>query len=152
MTNSQMESSALSGQIPETSVLKAQAKALRADMAARGAPISHAQALETVAHQWGARDWNTAVAQSARAPISWTPGQRVKGRYLGHAFHGAIKAARVASNGMWSVTVRFDQSVDVVASAHFTSLRRQVHATLGADGTTTQKTSDGVPHMRLESA
>lgn len=150
MTNPNQTAQA--GQIPSPDVLKTQAKALRADMAARGSPISHAQALETVAHQWGARDWNTAVAQASKPRTSWTPGQRVKGRYLGHAFEGAIKSASLSASGMWSVTVRFDAAVDVVASVHFTSFRRQVHASLGADGASPQKTSDGVPHMVLEAA
>ena len=52
-------------QIPSRDVLKAQAKRLRADLADRGQPISHAQALETIAHQWGARDWNTLAALAA---------------------------------------------------------------------------------------
>jgi hypothetical protein len=58
-------------EIPSRDVLKSQAKALRADMATRGTPISHAQALETVAHQWGARDWNTLAAQADKVSAGW---------------------------------------------------------------------------------
>lgn len=136
--------------LPTRDALKAQAKTLRADLSARGQTITHAQALETVAHQWGARDWNTLSAQAAATPLSYTPGQRISGRYLGHTFEGIVKAARLSSSGMWSLTLRFDAAIDVVTSAHFSALRRQVSATVRADGTTAQKTSDGQPHLVLD--
>ncbi len=41
---------------------KQMAKALRADLAARDVVLSHSEALEIVAHQHGARDWNTLAA------------------------------------------------------------------------------------------
>src|SRR5690606_31658729 len=44
---------------------KAQAKALRAALQAQGTAISHAQALELIARQHGARDWNTLHARLA---------------------------------------------------------------------------------------
>lgn len=45
-----------------TDAAKASARTLRADLAAMGTTISHSAALELVAHQLGARDWNTAAA------------------------------------------------------------------------------------------
>lgn len=137
-------------QIPTRDVLKTQAKRLRADMAARGQSITHAQALETIAHQWGARDWNTLSAQAATPAISWTPGQRVSGRYLGHAFKGYVKAARQSANGYWSLTLRFDQAIDVVASELFSSYRQQVNAVVTPEGISPRKTSDGQPHVVLD--
>lgn len=139
-------------QIPSRDVLKAQAKRLRADLTARGQTISHAQALETIAHQWGARDWNTLSAQAATAHPGWAPGQRVSGRYLGHPFKGHIKAARQSANGFWSLTLRFDEPIDVVTSAHFSAFRRQVNATISPKGVSPQKTSDGQPHVVLTPA
>lgn len=139
-------------QIPSRDVLKSQAKRLRSDLAARGQTISHAQALETIAHQWGARDWNTLSAQTHTAHPGWTPGQRVAGQYLGHAFTGFVKASRQAANGYWSLTLRFDEAIDVVTSAHFSAFRRQVNTTVNADGVSPQKTSDGKPHMVLHAA
>lgn len=139
-------------QIPSRDVLKAQAKTLRKDMAARGQSISHAEALETIAHQWGARDWNTAVAQAAQTAPGWAPGMRIQGRYLGHPFDGVVKAARQSSAGFWSLTLRFDAAIDVVTSEHFSSLRRQVNATVNAQGQSPQKTSDGQPHLVLNQA
>ncbi|WP_386627536.1 glyoxalase superfamily protein [Sulfitobacter geojensis] len=136
-------------QIPSRDVLKAQAKRLRSDLAAKGQTMSHAQALETIAHQWGARDWNTLSARASNIHPGWSPGQRVAGRYLGHPFDGEIKAARQQANGFWSLTLRFDEAVDVVTSPLFSSFRRQVNTTLNAEGHSPQKTSDGQPHMVL---
>lgn len=42
---------------------KQMARRLRDDLAARGVTIRHSEALELVAHQWGARDWNTLAAR-----------------------------------------------------------------------------------------
>ena len=136
--------------IPSRDVLKSQAKTLRKDMAARGQSISHAEALETIAHQWGARDWNTAVALSAQGSPGWAPGMRVQGRYLGHSFEGVIKAARQSSAGFWSLTMRFDTAIDVVKSKQFSAFRRQVNVTINSDGHSPQKTSDGQPHLVLK--
>jgi len=136
--------------LPSRDALKAQAKRLRNDMDRQGTPVSHSRALEMVAHQWGARDWNTLSAQASEAPHNaWYPGQKVHGRYLGHAFRGVVKAAQAQSNGYWRVVLRFNDPVDVVTSKLFSSMRQQVAATLRADGTSPQKTSDGTPHMVL---
>ena len=137
-------------QIPTRDMLKTQAKRLRADLQTRGQTMTHAQALEAIAHQWGARDWNTLSAMAQTAAPGWAPGQRVAGRYLGHAFEGVIKAARQASSGFWSLTIRFDEAVDVVTSERFSAFRRQVNATVNATGQSPQKTSDGQPHMVLD--
>ena len=136
--------------VPPRDVLKSQAKRLRGDMAARGQIMSHAEALETIAHQWGARDWNTIATQARNDHASFTPGQTVSGRYLGHSFTGQVKAARISANGFWALTVRFDTAIDVVTSAHFSSFRRQVNATVNPGGVSPQKTSDGQPHMVLD--
>jgi catechol 2,3-dioxygenase-like lactoylglutathione lyase family enzyme len=42
---------------------KQQAKRLRTSLAERGVEVTHSEALELVAHQHGARDWNTLAAQ-----------------------------------------------------------------------------------------
>ena len=60
---------------------KAMAKALRADMAARNIPLSHAECLEIVAHQLGYADWNTAVA--APQPEGMAPLQLPLGWHVG---------------------------------------------------------------------
>lgn len=138
--------------LPDRATLKSQAKRLRADLVTRGQTISHAQSLETIAHQWGAKDWNTLAALAGRAEKSWTPGQRVSGRYLGHAFTGVVKAAQQSANGFWSLTLRFDEAIDVVASTQFSAFRQQVNSVVNPDGVSPRKTSDGQPHMVLQAA
>ena len=136
--------------LPSRAALKTQAKHLRADLSAQGTEITHARSLEMIAHQHGLRDWNTAAALAgANHPPGWAPGQRVTGQYLGHPVQGVIRAAAERAGGYWQITVRFDAPVDVVSSARFSNLRRQVNATLNADGVSPQKTSDGVPHLVL---
>ena len=142
---------------------RAQARALREALSARGTPVSHAQALELIARQHGARDWNTlharlvttqAPAPPAPAPVPATPSafglrQRVTGRYLGQPFRGEIIALSRVGPGRTRVTVRFDEAVDVVRFESFSALRRQVTATLDGQGCSASATSDGTPHMVL---
>ncbi len=137
--------------LPSRDALKAQAKRLRAGLETQGQPITHAQALEAVAHQWGARDWNTLAARAGQAPQPrYAPDARVSGRYLGHRFTGRIKSARHNTDDTWSLTLRFDAPIDVVASAHFSSYRRQVNCVVDGAGRTARKTSDGQPHVVLD--
>lgn len=90
-----------------------------------------------MAQQWGARDWNTLSARAKDAPhAAYYPGQRVSGRYLGHRFAGLVKAARIMPNGRHALTLRFDDPIDVVASQHFSSLRRQVNCVVDPHGRT----------------
>lgn len=137
--------------IPTRDVLKAQAKRLRASLVDQGTLITHSAALETVAKQWGYRDWNSISAAATHAPV-WQVGQTVSGRYLGHAFTGRLKAVRAGAGDHWHLTLVFDQPIDVVSSDRFSSLRRQVNATVTADGVTHEKTSDGQPHLTLNRA
>ena len=44
---------------------KTMARRLRADLAERGVVLTHSEALEVVAHQYGVRDWNTLAARPA---------------------------------------------------------------------------------------
>jgi len=139
--------------VPSIDALKAQAKRLRAAMGEKQTPITQSMALEAIARQWGYRDWNTLSAKAkSNQPLGWHVGQRVQGRYLGHMFEGRLKAVRSASGGFWYITVVFDDPVDVVSSAAFSSFRKQVNAVLNEAGVTQAKTSDGVPHMELRAA
>jgi hypothetical protein len=155
--------------LPPRATLKAQAKRLRADLATKGQALTHAQALEAIAHQWGARDWNTLHAAAPETTVETTvetsgetsgetgspkahyaPLQRVTGRYLGHPFTGHVKAAQSAHGGFWRLTLVFDKAVDVVTSKHFSALRKQVNTTVGPEGHSAEKTSDGQPHMVIQ--
>jgi len=137
-------------QVPPVAALKAQAKRLRAAMAEKNTPLTHAMALEAVARQWGYRDWNTLSAKAhASAAVGWHVGQAVTGAYLGHEFTGRLKAVRAATGGFWYLTVVFDTPVDVVESAAFSAFRKQVNVVLGETGVTRERLSNGTPHMRL---
>ena len=139
--------------LPSRAALKAQAKRLRAGLNAAGTPCKHSQALEAIAHQWGARDWNTLSARANDAPLpAYHPGQPIKGRYLGHPFVGKIKAASRIGSGQYRLTLRFDERVDVVRSSLFSAWRQQVNCVVDATGQSLRKTSDGVPHVVLDDA
>jgi len=136
--------------LPSRDELKALAKRLRAAMQDAGTPMTHTAALEAIAKQWGFRDWNTLSAKATDAPqLRWQIGQAVTGHYLGHAFTGKVKAAKLASAGFWHLTLVFDTPVDVVASAHFSNFRRQVNCVVNSQGISLQATSDGQPHVVL---
>lgn len=142
---------------------KAQAKALRSALAAQGTVVGHAQALELIARQNGARDWNTLSAQLANAAPVWVPvavaapvpaplpmhlRQRVQGSYLGQDFTGTITA--VSSFGSHhSVTVRLDEPVDTVTFEGFSNMRRVISGVVDLDGIAIRKTSNGTPHLTL---
>ena len=134
--------------LPSRDALKAQAKRLRASLLAAGRPCTHAQALEAVALQWGARDWNTLVARARDyGQPAYHPGQRITGRYLGHRFAGRIKAARGMERGYYGLTLRFDNAIDVVDSEHFSCLRQQVNCVIKPNGRSPRATSNGQPHV-----
>ena len=128
---------------------KACAKSLRSALAADGTVLGHAQALELVARQNGARDWNTLSARLANAaPPPFHLHQRVQGRYLGQSFKGGISALS-SSGSHYSVTVRFDEPVDTVTFDSFSNMRRTVRGTVDINGTSVRKTSNGTPHLTL---
>ncbi|WP_153770968.1 glyoxalase superfamily protein [Labrenzia sp. CE80] len=141
--------------LPPLSELKAQAKRLRAALpAATDAPLNHGQSLDLVARQYGFRDWNTLHAAKGNAPnIQLSLGQKVSGTYLHQAFQGEIvSAAKVGPSDRTRITIVFDEPVDVVSFDSFSAFRQRVTVTLGNDGKTAEKTSDGVPHMQLTTA
>ncbi|MEM7301868.1 MAG: glyoxalase superfamily protein [Pseudomonadota bacterium] len=139
--------------LPPIDDLKSQAKRLRADLAASGQTIGHSKSLELVAHQHGFRNWNTLFAKAGNRPPlpMFVPGQRISGRYLGVAFDGEVIAVATQNDGnRLRVTVRFDEPVNVSKFESMDVLRHRVTATIGRDGRTTEKTSDGTPHMAID--
>jgi len=135
-----------------TSDLKAEARQWREDQAEAGHPVSHSEALEMVARFHGFRDWNTA---SGVLPVTRRPryaiGERVSGRYLKQPFTGTIIGVSALGAGDFTrLTIQFDEPVDVVAFESFSAFRQRVDGTVDRDGVSPAKTSDGVPHMVLE--
>jgi hypothetical protein len=141
------------GTLPPLDDLKAQAKRLRAALPANESrPLTHGQSLDLVARQYGFRDWNTLHAAKGNTPDNpLTLGQKVTGTYLHQRFEGEIvSAARLGPSGRLRVTIVFDDPVDVVSFDSFSAYRHRVTVTLGTDGRTAEKTSDGTPHMQLD--
>lgn len=132
---------------------KTQAKRLRAAMAERGTEISHSEALEAVARQHGAKDWNTLHARLGNRPPG-PPieiGRSVGGTYLGKSIRGEVLAVRAMAEGtMFQVTLELDEPVNVSAFDSFEVLRRRLRATIRRDGTTVEKTSSGAPQLALK--
>jgi hypothetical protein len=130
---------------------KAQARRLSVAMGKAGRPVALSQAYELLAQSAGHADWNTMAARLATpAGIGWTLGQAVRGRYMDQPITGRIHALARKGAAHVEVELALDQPVDVAASAHFTALRRRVRATLGGDGRSVGRRSDGVPHLVLE--
>lgn len=132
--------------------LKTQAKALRRSLAGEGHVISHSKSLETLANQFGYRDWNTlhAIAGNGTS-VPYTLGEAVRGIYLGQAFEGEIVSLRkLSKDNRYGLTIKFDVPVDVVKFEGMTNFRSMVKVTLNDNGRSSEKTSDGQPHMALQ--
>ena len=140
-------------QLPSLEDLKAQARRLRATLAADGTAVGHSRALELLAHQHGYKDWNTlhAAIGNRPPPAPVAVGDRVHGRYLGQPFEGEVIGVQaLASPDRFRVTLQFDEPVDVVTFDSFSAFRQRVTGTIDRTGRTAEKTSDGRPHMELE--
>ena len=136
---------------PSLDAVKAQAKALRQALDAGGTPVSHAEALELVARQHGARDWNTLHARLGRrnARPELALGARVTGRYLGQFYSGKITGLSGPAEHR-HVEIALDRPVDTVAFDSFSNWRHRIRGTIGEDGRSARKTSDGAPHLVVE--
>jgi len=138
--------------LPSLDALKTQAKALRKSLESQGRAISHAQALELIAHRHGTRDWNTLHAQIGNRPaIPFAIGQRVKGRYLNQPFVGTVVALNTLGDGQYfRLKLDFDTPVDVITFDSMSNFRSRVNVTVNHTGRTAEKTSDGQPHLVLQ--
>ena len=139
---------------PSIQTLKAEARSLREERDAAGTPLGHGAALEAVARRHGYRDWNTAsAALPARVAIPVQVGQRVKGTYLSRPFTGLVIGMQLLADMQhYEVTVNFDRPVNASKFDSMVINRQRVRATIGLDGVTLARTSDGEPHMRVQRA
>ncbi|WP_367648131.1 glyoxalase superfamily protein [Ruegeria arenilitoris] len=132
---------------PQIEELKTQAKRLREKLRSAGVSLSHSAALEMLAHQHGARDWNTLVAKVENR-MQFGVGDRVEGQYLGQPFTAEIRGITMLGDGSSRrITLQFDQPVDVVRFDSFSSLRQRVTGSIGWDGRSHRRTSDGKPQL-----
>ena len=144
------------GQKPTMEGAKAQARTLRAALAAEGREVGHSQALELVAKSHGFRDLNMLHAAIGNGPVPPVGmGQVVEGRYLKQRFLGEVTGIRQLSEGRYSegryeVTLHFDEPVDVVTFDSFSNFRTRVSKVVGPDGRSFDVTSDGVPHLVID--
>ena len=140
-------------QTPPLDQLKQQAKALRVGVDADGLAVSHSRSLELIARQYGYKDWNTLHSATGNQPPA-SPivlGQHVKGHYLGQAFEGEVIGLQTLNGGnRYRVTLNFNEAVDVVTFEGMSNFRKRVSCTIGRDGKTVEKTSNGQPHMALD--
>ncbi|MEZ5812603.1 MAG: glyoxalase superfamily protein [Rhizobiaceae bacterium] len=133
---------------------KQHARRLRTALGETGIDISHSGALELVAKQFGARDWNTLAASPVEpdaAPFS--VGQRVEGTFNDKPAMGrVIGLSETIKPDLWRVTVAFDPPVDVVTSELFSSERRRITMIVGADGRSRRLTGTETGVMALNAA
>jgi len=137
---------------PRIAGYKAQAKRLRTCLLeTNGTALSHSEALELVARQHGARDWNTLRARNSPPdPANLSVGSTVRGRYLRQPFTGHVHGLVQLGGGRCRITLQFDAPVDVVTFDSFSAFRRRVTCIVGSDGTSPAKTSNGSPHLVLD--
>ncbi|MEO8757488.1 MAG: glyoxalase superfamily protein [Devosia sp.] len=139
---------------PSILTLKSEARALRAERATSETPIGQGQALEEIARRHGYRDWNTASASlPERVAVPVQVGGRVTGTYLSQPFAGIVVGLKLLADMQhYEVIVKFDQPVNVSKFASMVHNRQRVTATIGLDGISLSRTSDGEPHMRVRKA
>lgn len=141
----------MSQRLPTTTEAKENAKRLRAQLADQGTKIGHANSLELVAHQYGFRDWNTFHAAIADlSPVGWTPGGRVQGAYLSQRFEATVVAVEMLRPGWFRLTLDLDKAVDVVTFDSFSNYRKRIRGVVGPAGTSRMRTSDGIPHLKMD--
>lgn len=137
--------------LPTLAQAKVQAKRLRQDLAAEGAQISHAEALEKAAHRHGFRDWNAFhAAIRDLSPEGWSAGGRVTGTYLSQPFVATVLSAEQLRPGWFRLVLELDEAVDVVRFESFSNLRKQIRIVVGPNGQSKERTSDGTPHIVLD--
>lgn len=136
---------------PTLADAKKEAKRLRSHLSREGEELSHAQALEKVAHQHGFRDWNAFhAAIASHEPDGWHAGGRVTGHYLSQPFTSTVLDANALRPGWYRLVLDLDEAVDVVRFDSFSNMRKRLHVVVGPDGHSRECTSDGVPHVRLD--
>lgn len=138
----------LAPHFPTIKTMKSRARRLRATT-----PMAHSAALETLAHQCRAKDWNTYVAQAARARTvdGLCAGDRVAGRYLGHEFEAEILELVTSYMGdTHRIALHLDAAIDVVTSQHFNNFRRRIQMEINDDGCSAARISNGTLQLEIE--
>lgn len=139
--------------MPTLAALKDQAKRLKTKFASDGETINHARALELIASQYGFKDWNTlhAAAGNRTGIEHLKPGMTVSGSYLGQPFKAQLLGITMstAAAERYRVVLDLEEAVDVVTFDSFSAFRKRIHGTIGADGLSRERTSNGLPQLEL---
>jgi hypothetical protein len=137
--------------LPSRRAIKDQAKRLRRTLEQEGNFIGHSEALEVLAQQYGFRDWNTLSAAIGNRPADpIVLGQTVQGLYLGQSFRAdVIGISRLGDGSRYRVTLDLEQAVDVVTFDSFSAFRKRINGTIGHDGKTRERTSNGQPQLEI---
>src|SRR5690606_21311365 len=116
--------------------------------------LSHGAALEAVARAHGYRDWNTArAALPDRVAVPFQVGARVTGLYLDQPFTGMLIGVQLLSDMQhMTVTVNFDEPVNVTPTFMFAAYRYRVVATIDSHGVSSALRGNGNPQMILRRA
>ena len=101
---------------------KDQAKRLRASLAGRGVEVSHSEALELVARQHGARDWNTLAAQPP------DPGGSAFGPVIPVLRIFDVAKAREFYSGFLGFAIDWERTFDDHAPVYLQASRRRRRA------------------------
>lgn len=133
---------------------KQMATRLKNALGNEGMTVTHSRALELVAKQFGARDWNTLAARKTEdSPIPFALGQRVEGTFNKKPAKGrVIGLSETIKPDLWRITIKFDPPVDVVTSELFSSERRRITMIIGADGRSRRLTGTETGVMALKIA
>jgi hypothetical protein len=139
---------------------KTYAKRLRDALADEGIALSHGKALDIVARQNGARDWNTLAARTndSASPVTMTGTPFAVGDHVEGAFNGkpatgrVIGLAETIKPDLWRVTVKFSPAVDASTSENFRAARTRVEMVVGADGRSRRLTGTETGVMELRRA
>ena len=109
---------------------------------------------EAVARAHGYRDWNTArAALPDRIVAPWQVGSRVKGLYLDQPFTGMLIGVQLLGNMQsYTVTIQFDEPVNVTPTFMFAALRHRVVSTIDLQGTSYAMRGNGNPQLVLKRA
>jgi hypothetical protein len=139
---------------PSAQTLKSEAKELRQQRAALGETLSHGAALEQVARAHGYRDWNTArAALPERVAVPFQVGQRVSGLYLDQPFAGMLIGVQLLGNMQsYTVTIQFDEPVNVTPTFMFAAYRHRVVSTIDMHGTSLAMRGNGNPQLVIKRA
>lgn len=146
--------------ITTSSDYKSHARRLRDALAADGITVSHGKALELVARQNGARDWNTLAAKgpatgntTERGSAPFAVGETVEGTFNGTPAHGrVIGLSETIKPELWRITVKFDPPVDASTSQNFSIKRNRVEMVVGEDGRSRRLTGTETGVMALKRA